>query len=158
MTRAYEQMEQFTYDNGIVLLFDYLPNNLSGFYYANSNYGFKSITLNRKLDTTSIKTCVLAEEIEHYISTPEDLFTASKSIQEKYEYIARFNAIKRLMPFEKLVETRRFCDIYELADYLNITFEFLEFGLKAYKEHYGLSVSYRDFIIFFDPFDVEKAC
>jgi Zn-dependent peptidase ImmA (M78 family) len=159
MVSDYEKMEQFVYDNDILLLYGRLPNDMSGFYYQNSNCGIKSITLSTKLDTTAKRICVLAEELEHYVTTPVDLFYATKYLRDKLENIARFNAVKKLMPFNKLIDARRrSCDIYELADELNVTVEFLVYGLAAYKEHYGLTVSYKDFIISFDPFKVDKAC
>lgn len=157
MVSEYERLEQFAFDNDILLLTGRLPG-LSGFYYLNMEYGIKSITLNTALDTTAKRISVLAEELEHYISTPEDLFAAPKEIRDKYERIARFAAIQRLIPFDKLIKCRALCDIYELADYLDITPEFLMSGLLAYKEHYGRSVSYMDFTINFDPFYIEKAC
>jgi hypothetical protein len=160
MISMYEQMEQLAYNNDIMIITHCLPDKLSGYCYLSTDHGIKTITLNKKLSTTAEKACVLAEELEHYISTPEDLFIAPKPMQEKYESIARFNAVKKLMPLDKLIDARRrrLCDVYELADYLGITSEFLESGLKAYKVHYGSAVPYRDFIIYFDPFNVEKAC
>jgi len=160
MISTYEQLEQLAFDINIKLQTDFLPNGMSGYYYLNTEYDVRAVTVSNRLETIVQKTCVLAEELEHFISTPEDLFTASKQMQSKYENIARFNAVKRLIPFEKLVEAKshRFCDIYELADHLNVTPEFLEFGLVAYKEHYGASVSYRGIVIHFDPFYIRKAC
>lgn len=156
MISEYERLEQFAYDNDILLLTGCLPG-LSGFYYLNTEYGIKSITLSRSLDTTAKKTCILAEELEHYISTPQDLFTAPKDLRDKYENIARFAAIRRLMSFDKLIKCRILCDIYEMADYLNITPEFIATGLLAYKEHYGYSVLYRGYTIRFEPFSVQRA-
>ena len=155
MISEYERLEQFAYDNDILLLTGRLPG-LSGFYYLNTEYGIKSITLSASLDTVAQKTCILAEELEHYVSTPQDLFTAPNAVRDKYENIARFAAIRRLMPFEKLLRCRAFCDIYEMADYLNITPEFIAAGLLAYKEHYGYSVLYRGYTIHFDPFSIKK--
>ena len=159
MLNHLEQMEQFAHENNISLFIDSLPKEMSGFYYRNVKYGIRSITLSNNLDTTAEKICILAEELEHFISTPEDLFVASHSVREKYEKMARFCAVKRLMPFEKLINAKLLSinNSFELADYLNITVDFLQAGIKAYKDHFGLSVPYKDFIIYFDPFDIEKA-
>jgi len=159
MISMYEQMEQFSYDNDIMICTHCLPEGLSGYCYLSSVNDIKVIALNKKLDTTAEKTCVLAEEIEHYISTPEDLFAAPQSVKNKFERLARFNSIKKLMPFDKLIgaRLRSINDACDLADYLDITLEFLISGLMAYKEHYGFSVSYRNFTICFDPFNIEKA-
>lgn len=159
MISEYERMEQFVHDNGILLLTDSLPNEMSGYYYLNTEYGLKTITMNSNLDTTAKRIGVLAEELEHYLITPVDLFTAPKYLRDKYESAARLNAVKRLMPFERLIDVSRrsICDIYELADYLGVTLEFFESGLIAYKEYYGYSASYKDYIIYFDPFRVAKA-
>ncbi|MGE5494579.1 MAG: hypothetical protein ACM3S4_04680 [Burkholderiales bacterium] len=107
MVSDYEKMEQFVYDNDILLLYGRLPNDMSGFYYQNSKCGIKSITLSTKLDTTAKRICVLAEELEHYFTTPVDLFYATKYLRDKLENIARFNAVKKLMPFNKLIDARR---------------------------------------------------
>lgn len=160
MISAYELMEQFIYDNNILLLSDSLPSDIHGYYHQNCEYGIKSIILSSRLDTTAKRICVLAEEIEHFLTTPVDLFCAPKYLREKYEKTARYNAVKKLMPFEKLIDIKRrkLFDIYEFAEHLNITVEFLLSGLNVYKERYGNSVSYKDYIIYFDPFNIEKAC
>jgi hypothetical protein len=157
MINELELMEQFAYDNDIKLLTDSLPGNISGFCYSNSEFTLKTITLNSNLVTTAEKTCVLAEEIEHYITTPFDLFAAPKHLQDKFERLARFNATKRLIPFDKLIEARRMnirCP-YELADFLNITIDFLFQGTSLFREHYNGHVIHKGFRINFSPFFIE---
>ncbi len=158
MLNEFEVMEQFAYDNDIKLLSDSLPADLLGFYYANTAYGLKTITLNSRLQTAAEKTCVMAEEIEHYITTPMNLFSAPKPLQNKFERIAKLNATKRLIPFDKLIEAhRRYIKCpYELADFLNVTVEFLDQGIALYKEHYNGWAAYKGFFINFDPFLIKS--
>lgn len=159
MVSEYERMEQFAYECDILLLTGKLPCNLAGHCYLNSEFGIKSIILNASLDTSAKRTCVLAEELEHYLSTPGDLFNAPPCIQDKYERIARLGAAKKLIPFDKLIRARSadVDNIYDLAGYLNVSPDFLIMSLNLYKEQYGLSVTYRGYIIYFDPLNIEKA-
>lgn len=157
MINEFERMEQFAYDNDIKLLTDSLPDDLSGLCYLSTEYNLKTITLSTALRTEAEKTCVLAEEIEHYITTPLNLFTSSKQMQNKFERIARLNATKRLIPFDKLVEAHRrsIRCVYELADFLNVTFKFLYQGITLYSEYYSEGVVHKGFRISFNPLFIE---
>ena len=157
MLSEYEVMEQFAYENDIKLLSDSLPADLSGYYYSNSDFGLKTITLNSMLQTTAEKTCVLAEEIEHYLTTPMNLFNAPHLLQNRFERIARINATKRLIPLSRLIEAKNsaITNQYDLAEFLNITYEFLDQGLTLYKENYNGWVLYKGYKIGFDPLLIE---
>lgn len=158
MYSEYERMEQFAYDHDIKLIISSLPEQLSGYYYSNSDLDLISITLSSLLETTVQKTCILAEELEHYFTTPDNLFASSKINRDKYECKARFGAARRLIPFDKLIKAKAagIRNRYELAEYLNVTEPFLEQGIESFKKQYGPHIKYKDYMIYFDPLDIIK--
>jgi len=158
MLSEYEIMEQFAYINEIDILIDSLPENLSGYFYSNTEHGVKTITLDATLSTLTERTCILAEEIEHYLTTPVDLFSAPKTLQQRFERIAKFNATKRLIPFEKLIKANEaaISNMYELAEYLDVTIDFLEQGIRLYREHFSNVLQYHEYVIRFEPLSIKR--
>lgn len=156
MITDYEHLEQFAFDNDVMILSNSLPKEMDGYYYSNTEYNIKSITLSDKIETTAHKTCVLAEEIEHYITTPFNLFEMPKALQDRYERIAKLNATQRLMPIEKLIraDKKGVCDQYELADFLNLTVDFVTNGLTLYRDYYGISKRHLNYTVYFIPFKI----
>ncbi|MFL0523623.1 hypothetical protein [Virgibacillus pantothenticus] len=72
------------------------------------------------------------------------------------ELRARSWAYKKLVPLSKIVQAHRegIRNRYELAQYLEITEEFLENAINRYKEKYGVTVSYENYTICFEPLGV----
>jgi Zn-dependent peptidase ImmA (M78 family) len=150
-------MEQLAYDNNILIFTRSIPDKISGMYYSNSDYDLITVTLNKNLETFAEKTCTLAEELEHYFLTPIDLMRAPRRLQDRYERQAKFAACRRLVPLEKLIKAKQrgLLNRYDLAEYLNVTEEFLEQALRFYQEYYGYEVYYKGSIIYLNPLAVE---
>jgi Zn-dependent peptidase ImmA (M78 family) len=157
MISEYERMEQLAYENDVSIFYRSMTDNVKGFYYSIND--FASITLNQSLETTAEKSCVLAEEVEHFLTTPINLLSATAGNQEKYEHVARWGAVRRLVPLRKLIDAKYegVGNIYELAEYLNVTEDFLSMALNMYREHYGLEFCYGRYIIKLNPIDVYYA-
>ncbi|MFL0248871.1 ImmA/IrrE family metallo-endopeptidase [Clostridium neuense] len=121
--------------------------NLKGLYSDNT------IALDSKIETENERNCVLAEEIGHYYTSYGDI-TDQKNIksikQEKrarnWGYEKLVNLLDLICAFEKGLRSKT-----ELADYLNITEEFLEKAIKHYKEKYGVYHEINNYIIYFEP-------
>lgn len=116
-------------------------------------YSDNTIALDSKIDTESEKNCVLAEEIGHHYTSYGDILDQNniKSIkQEKrarnwgYEKLVRLSDL--ICAFEKGLRNKA-----ELADYLNITEEFLEKAIEHYKEKYGICHEIDNYTIYFEP-------
>ena len=117
------------------------------------------ILISDSLRTTAEKTCVLAEELAHHYTACGDI-TGTSALAIKQEIQGRRAAHEILVPIEKLVEalTSGFCrSRYELAEYLEVTEEFLNEALEQYRLKYGPYVKVEGVLLFFSPFGVLKS-
>jgi len=114
------------------------------------------IWLNQSIETEREKACTLAEEQAHYLTTVGDILDQRKVSNRKQERLARRMAYEKLIPLRSLVEASRegVRNRYELADYLDVTEEFLEDAIKHYKQKYGLCTKWTNYIIYLDPLGV----
>lgn len=118
------------------------------------------IAIRRDINTTIEKSCVLAEEIGHYRTGSGDITRLDTVSNQKQEYRARMMGydIKIglsgiICAFERGVQSKA-----EMADYLDVTEEYLTAALDAYRKKYGKYVSFENYTIFFEPyFAVYKA-
>jgi len=99
---------------------------------------------------------VLAEEVGHHHTTTGDIFDLTSTENRKQELKARSWAYERLIPISKIIEAHKLYIVnsYELADFLNVTEEFLDAALDWYKSKYGLWVSIDNFTVCFEPLGV----
>jgi len=131
--------------------------------YIIENAGFKSeadalingnvIGINRKIRDKRNRTCLLAEELGHYHTTVGNILNISKTINRKQELQARLWAYDRLVGLKGIIESyKEGCqDLYEMAEYLEVTENFLKDALDTYRSKYGEYVKYEDYIITFIP-------
>jgi len=114
------------------------------------------IWINKWLPSIIEKYCVLAEEIGHHHTTDGDILDLSSIENRKQELKARAWAYERLIPFSKIINAHNLhiANRYELADFLNVTEDFLEDALDWYKSKYGLFVTIDNFTICFEPLGV----
>ena len=112
------------------------------------------IGISKDLETTAQKACVLAEELGHYHTTVGDILDLKEAGNRKQEKTARNWAYAHLLPLEKLVEGCRLgCrNLYELAEYLEVTETFLADALTYYESKYGLCVECDGLLFYFRPF------
>ena len=118
------------------------------------------IAIRRDINTTIEKSCVLAEEIGHYRTGSGDITRLDTVSNQKQEYRARMMGydIKIglsgiICAFERGVQSKA-----EMANYLDVTEEYLTAALDAYRKKYGKYVSFENYTIFFEPyFAVYKA-
>jgi len=137
-----------------------LPANISGIYYCNG-VDKPLIALNKTLPTLSEQMCVLAEEIGHFYTSYGNLLTDPKTdniVIEKQETKSRRWAVKKLVPFEKIIAAfEHGCrNFYEYAEYIGTTENFLREAFNNYRAMYGRYNVYGNYIIFFDPPGVYK--
>ena len=107
-----------------------------------------------RTDLTDIeKSCVLAEELGHYHTTVGNILDQSDDGNQKQEMRARLWAYDKKIGLHGIInayEARR-TNIDEMADFLDITPEFLRDAIKCYKSTYGLYVTLDNYIIYFEP-------
>lgn len=115
------------------------------------------ITINSSVsNSTTDKTCIVAEELGHHHTSVGNILDQSTIQNRKQEHRARQWAYKRLVPFSKIVQAFQSGarNRYEVAEYLQITEEFLEAAIRRYREIYELCAVYDRFVIYFDPLAV----
>lgn len=104
------------------------------------------------------KACVLAEELGHYHTTAGDILDQSDISNQKQERTARLWAYNKMITLEKLVSAKEEgCrNSYEIAEYLEVTEEFLLEAIECYGTKYGKGVQKDNYIILFEPFNIYK--
>ena len=105
---------------------------------------------------TMQKACVLAEELGHHYTTVGNILDQSKTENRKQERRARLWAYKRAFDLVDLVSAYKHgCrNRYEIAEYLEVTEQFLQEALDTYKEKYGIYTEVDCFVFYFEPLGV----
>lgn len=111
------------------------------------------IGLNKNIDTTIQKACVLAEELGHYHTTVGNITDLSDANNSKQEYRARLWAHNHLVGLYGIVSCYKAgChSLHEMAAHLEVSEEFMAEVLETYRGKYGERVKFDNYIIFFEP-------
>lgn len=111
------------------------------------------IGISKAIETSTEKRCVLAEELGHYHTTVGNILDQSDTGNRKQERIARFWAYKRLIGLSDLIRAFRHGDrsIHEIAEFLEISEDFLRECLETYRQKYGTGVKCGEYFISFEP-------
>jgi len=120
------------YDNGVILIDKNLPET-------------------RKAE-------VLYEELAHHKLTYGNILDQSKDINRKFENYARRYGYEAALPLRIIVEAHNYgvSNLYELAEYVQLSEEYIVEILKHYKNKYGIGTHYGEYLITFDPLRVFK--
>jgi len=119
-------------------------------------YSDNVIAISSRLNSSTEKACILAEELGHHYTSAGDILDQTKLSNVKQEKRARSWAYERLIPLNRLIDAcAAGCrNRYELAEYLEVTEEFLDEAIKRYKEKYGLFYTVNNYTIYFEPLGV----
>lgn len=112
----------------------------------------KDIYLRKDMNTTE-KTCVLAEEMGHHYTTVGNILNMESIQNRKQERQARLHGYNRLIGLAGLIEAYEHgCrNRYEIAEFLEVTDEFLEECIECYRDKYGIYTTVDNYIIYFIP-------
>lgn len=112
----------------------------------------KDIYLRKDMNTAE-KSCVLAEELGHYYTTVGDILDMNVSENRKQERQARLWGYNRSIGLLGLIRAYEHgCkDKYEIADYLDVTDEYLEECINCYRDKYGACKTVDNYTIYFIP-------
>lgn len=148
----HETLLRETEKESIEVVYWPLFGGIKGLYYDHV------IALNKNIDTTAEKNCVLAEELGHYYTSFGNILDKKQIKNRKQERKARAWAYEKLVPVDKLVEAYEagVKSRFELAEYLQVSEEFLEAAIKHYKEKHGLYCHVGKYYISFEPLRVIK--
>lgn len=143
---TYEEMQR-QYNNLNVLEMNLSEvNGLKGLCY-NGN-----IAIEESL-TQIEKACVLAEELGHHYTTVGNILDQSSVSNRKQELRARMWAYNKMIGligiigcYEHGCQTK-----HEMAEYLEVTEDFLLEALERYRQRYGEFTVVDNYVIYFEP-------
>ena len=118
----------------------------------------RRVAIRQKITTQKEKSCVLAEELGHYYTSSGNILDQTKIENRKQEYRARLYGYNLKIGLTGLIRAYEAgCrNLYEMAEYLDATEEYLIEAIDCYKSKYGLCTSIDNYIIYFEPLAVIK--
>lgn len=149
-----EAMEQRLEDEGVVVDYDILRNRATPGLYAGGNpHAPPVIMINHRL-TGRERRCVLAEEAGHHYRSAGPALDATDVTQRKNELAGREWAYAELVPLADLVMSWRRGNrtVYDLAEDLDVTEDFLRAALDYYHRKHGVLATWGKWIVQFDPY------
>lgn len=115
-------------------------------------YGNK-IAIRKDIPTQTEKACVLAEELGHHCTSSGNIIDQNIIFNRQQELRARmygYNLSIGLMGIAKAFESG--CrNLYEMAEFLDVTEEYLKEAIESYRKKYGVFVAVDNYLIYFEP-------
>lgn len=111
------------------------------------------IAIRKDIPTQAEKSCVLAEELGHYFTSAGNILDQTDTVNRKQEYRARLYGYNLQIGLRGIISahTAGCRNLYEMADYLDITEEYLKEALNCYQSKYGEYVKVDNYMIYFIP-------
>lgn len=102
------------------------------------------------------KLCVLYEELGHFNLTVGDITDQSDLNNRKQEFIARRWSYEKLISPEDIINAiiSGIDNIYDLAEILNVTEDFLIQSIEHYKKKYGIYYVGKTHLLTFEPLNI----
>lgn len=150
LTLTYEQLVHEAYINQVSVYEEIMIPRIKGLYSDNI------IWINKSIFSITEKKCVLGEELGHHYTSSGDILEQNSIVNRKQELRARRWAYNKLVPLEMIIRAHQsnIANKYELADFLNVTEEFLNDAVQWYISKYGLSASVEGYTVCFEPLGV----
>lgn len=113
----------------------------------------KNIFMSEELTTTE-KACYIAEELGHHHTSYGDIVDINDVRNRKQERQARLWGYNKMIGLRGLIRAfEHGCTSkHEIAEYLDVTTEFLNDTITAYREKYGVCITVDNYIIYFIPY------
>jgi len=111
------------------------------------------VAIHKNIPTAAEKACILAEELGHYHTTVGDILDQTRIENKKQELKARIWAYNNQIGLSGVLQAyKHHCqDLYEMAEYLEVTEEFLKEALNHYRKKYGECTAVDNYIVYFEP-------
>lgn len=145
---AYEYLQNEACEDGIDIIEKKFSKNIKGLYCDGT------VAINENIETTTEKACVLAEELGHHYTSVGNILDMTDIQNRKQERQARLNGYNRLIGLMRLIEAYEYgCqNRYEIAEYLDVTEEYLQECIDCYKSKYGIKVNVGEYTVQFIPY------
>ena len=143
---TYEELLTQADDNGLIVKEKYLLANTGR---------IKGNRIAIHQDMTQVeKSCILAEELGHHYTTAGDIMDQTDDGNRKQELRARLWAYNAKIGLQGIIDAykARRTSPMEMAEFLDVTPEFLQDALECYRSKYSPYVSVDNYVIFFEPF------
>lgn len=150
---TYEELQDVACKDGIdVIERRFKSNNIKGLYCNGV------VAVNKDIETQKEKSCVLAEEIGHNRTSSGDILDQTDIMNRKQEYRARLYGYNLKVGLTGLISAyEEGCrNLYEMAEYLDVTEEYLRNVINCYHAKYGQYTIVDNYVIYFEPFAVMK--
>ena len=143
----FEKLEDVAYQDDVdVLNYRFESNNIKGLY-------CDGVIAIREDMTIPEKTCALAEELGHHETSVGNILDMTSAANRKQERRARLWAYNKQIGLIGLVRAfEHGCqNRFEIAEYLEVTEEFLEECIECYRNKYGICKRVDNYVVYFIP-------
>lgn len=144
----FEKLEDVAYQDDVdVLNYRFESNNIKGLY-------CDGVIAIREDMTIPEKTCALAEELGHHETSVGNILDMTSAANRKQERQARLWAYNKQIGLIGLVRAfEHGCqNRFEIAEYLEVTEEFLEECIECYRNKYGICKRVDNYVVYFTPY------
>lgn len=144
---TYEYLQDEACEDGIdVIDYTFYSNRIKGLY-------CDGVVAIREDMTIPEKTCALSEELGHHKTSVGNILDMTSAINRKQERQARLHGYNRLIGLTGIINAfNAGCqNKYEIADFLDVTEEYLEECISCYRDKYGVYTTVDNYIIYFIP-------
>ncbi|CUP40687.1 Uncharacterised protein [[Eubacterium] contortum] len=120
---------------------------------SNGRIRGRKIAIREDIATNKEKACVLAEEIGHFHTGVGHIINQADIGNCKEERKGRLWAYNDRIGLNGLISAYNYgCkSLYEIADYLEVTEDFLEECIDCYRDKYGVATTIDNYCIIFIP-------
>ena len=143
----YEKLQDKACEDGVdVIDYPFESNNIKGLY-------CDGVVAIREDMTIPEKTCALAEELGHHYTSVGNILDMTSAANRKQERQARLWAYNKQIGLIGLVRAfEHGCqNRFEIAEYLEVTEEFLEECIECYRNKYGICKRVDNYVVYFIP-------
>lgn len=118
----------------------------------------RRIAIRKNIATQAEKSYVLAEELGHHYTSSGDILDQTDVMNQKQEYRARLYGYNLKIGLTGLIRAYAAgCrNLYEMADFLDSTEEYLKKAIQCYRSKYGVCTAIDNYVIYFEPFAVMR--
>lgn len=111
------------------------------------------VAIRQDLDTSTEKACVLAEELGHHHTSSGNILDQTDTNNRKQELRARMWAYNELIGLRGIINAYEHgcSSMFDMAEYLEVTEEFLSDCIENYRSKYGVSTVVDNYYIIFIP-------
>ena len=132
---SFERLEDEACRDGInVITHEFRNQRISGLYCDGT------IGINKSINTSSGKACVLAEELGHHLTSVGDIIDMNNIQNRKQERQARLWGYNKLIGLTGIIKAfQAGCQSrHEMAELLDVTEEYLQECIDCYRDKYGV--------------------